>query len=215
MKGRFVQTAAPFVYVAMLGETSGTFALPRMSRIAAEAQDPAWLEAFRRGDRAVIEDCYRRYYDVVEAGVGSLLGIADRETIIHEVFFRLLTEPEMRMSFSGPSLGAWLASIARNRAVDLHRRARRESLVPSPLEVAPEVPDAGAHEDHVMRLLLERFRREHLTPEWAPVFETRFVRQMTQREAARYLGIRRTTLAYRELQLRRRFKAFMLSAEEP
>jgi DNA-binding XRE family transcriptional regulator len=38
---------------------------------------------------------------------------------------------------------------------------------------------------------------------------------MTQREAARHLGIRRTTLAYRELQLRRRFKAFMLATEEP
>ena len=206
---------APIVRVAMLGETSGTFALPPMSRAAAEAQDPAWLDAFRRGDRKVIEDCYRRYYGVVEAAIGSLLGIADRETVIHEVFFRLLTEEEMRASFAGPSLGAWLASIARNRAVDLHRRARRESLMPSPLEFSPEVPDAGAHDSHVMNLLLDRFRREHLTPEWAPVFEARFIQQMTQREAARHLGIRRTTLAYREMQLMRRFKAFMLSAEEP
>jgi RNA polymerase sigma-70 factor (ECF subfamily) len=199
----------------MLGATSDTLAPSLMSRVAAEAHDPAWLEAFRRGDRDIIEDCYRRYYDVVEAAIGSLLGMADRETVIHEVFFRLLTEKEMRASFSGPSLGSWLAMVGRNRAVDVHRRSRRESLVPSPLELAPEVPDAGAHEDHVMHLLLERFRSEHLTPEWAPVFETRFVRQMTQREAARHLGIRRTTLAYRELQLRRRFKAFMLSAEEP
>jgi RNA polymerase sigma-70 factor (ECF subfamily) len=186
-----------------------------MSSVPAEAQDPAWLEAFRRGDREVIEECYRRYYDVVESAIGSLLGVADRETVIHEVFLRLLSDGDMRSSFSGPSLGAWLASVARNRAIDLHRRARRESLVPSPLEVVGEVPEAATHEDHVMRLLLERFRRDHLTPEWAGVFEARFVRQMTQREAARHLGIQRTTLAYRELQLRRRFKAFMLSAEEP
>jgi RNA polymerase sigma-70 factor (ECF subfamily) len=199
----------------MLGETSGTFALPPMSRVAAEIEDSAWLEAFRRGDRDAIEECYRRYYGVVEAAIGTLLGFADRETIIHEVFFRLLTDKEMRASFSGPSLGAWLSAIARNRAIDLSRRARREALVPSPLEVIPEVPDAGSHDDHVMRLLIERFRREHLTPEWAPVFEARFIRQMTQREAASHLGIRRTTLAYRELQLRRRFKAFMLSTEDP
>jgi RNA polymerase sigma-70 factor (ECF subfamily) len=186
-----------------------------MIRVAAETEDSAWLEAFRRGDRDVIEQCYRRYYAVVEAAIGTILGIADRETVIHEVFFRLLAEEDMRSSFTGPSLGAWLSAIARNRAVDLSRRARREALVPSPLEVAPEVPGAGFHDDHVMRLLVERFRREHLTPEWAPIFETRFVRQMTQREAASHLGIRRTTLAYRELQLRRRFKAFMLATEEP
>jgi len=199
----------------MFGETSGTFVVPAMSPVPAENEDSAWLEAFRRGDREVIEQCYRRYYGVVEAAIGTLLGISDRETVIHEVFLRLLTEKEMRLSFTGPSLGAWLSAIARNRAIDLSRRSRREALVPNPLDVAPEVPDAGGHDDHVMRLLLERFRREHLTPEWAPVFETRFIRQMTQREAARFLGMRRTTLAYRELQLRRRFKAFMLEAEEP
>jgi RNA polymerase sigma-70 factor (ECF subfamily) len=186
-----------------------------MSRLAAEPEDSAWLEAFRRGDRDVIEACYRRYYPVVEAAIGSILGIADRETVIHEVFFRLLSEQEMRQSFTGPSLGAWLSAIARNRAVDLARRSRREALVPSPLDVAPEVPDPASHEDHVMRLLLDRFRREHLTPEWAPVFEARFIRQMTQREAAHHIGITRTTLAYRELQLRRKLKAFMLSTEEP
>jgi RNA polymerase sigma-70 factor (ECF subfamily) len=131
-----------------------------MSRVAVEIEDSAWLEAFRRGDRDAIEQCYRRYYGVVEAAIGTLLGIADRETVIHEVFLRLLTESEMRRSFSGPSLGAWLSAIARNRAVNLSRRARRESLFSSPLEITPEVPDAGAHDDHVMRLLLERFRRE-------------------------------------------------------
>jgi RNA polymerase sigma-70 factor (ECF subfamily) len=200
----------------MVCDASSTFALPPMTRNIPEIEDLAWLEAFRRGDRDVIEQCYRRYYAVVEAAIGGILGVADRETVIHEVFFRLLTEQEMRQSFSGRSLGAWLSAIARNRAVDLSRRSRRESLVASPLEIVPEAPtDAAAHEDQVLRLLIERFRREHLTPEWAPVFETRFVRQMTQREAARYLGMRRTTLAYRELQLRRRFKEFMLAAEEP
>jgi RNA polymerase sigma-70 factor (ECF subfamily) len=181
-----------------------------------EEDDDGWLEAFRRGDRDVIEQCYRRYYPVVQAAMGTMLGVADRETVVHDVFLRLLSEPAMRASFSGQSLGGWLAAIARNRAVDLSRRARREALMASPDEVVPEIPvDAGAHEDHVMRLLLDGFRREHLNPEWAPVFEARFVRQMTQREAARHLGIHRTTLAYRELQIRRRLKAFMLSAEEP
>jgi RNA polymerase sigma-70 factor (ECF subfamily) len=198
----------------MLGDVSSS-SMPPVVPVLSETDD-VWLDAFRRGDRAIIEQCYRQYYPVVEAAIGTLLGAADRETVVHEVFFRLLTDKGMRASFSGASLGAWLATVARNRAVDLNRRARWETLVSDPLDVAEtSLFEPGAHEQHVMRLLLDRFRREHLPAEWAPVFEVRFLRQMTQREAARYLGIRRTTLAYRELQLRRRLKAFMLAAEEP
>jgi RNA polymerase sigma-70 factor (ECF subfamily) len=185
-----------------------------MSRPLPEIQDDEWLAAFRRGDRPVLEQCYRDYYSVVESAIGTVLGVADRETVIHEVFFRLMSEPDMRQSFAGPSLGSWLSAIARNRAVDINRRLRRESLVPHALEGTEVAANEGADEDAVLRVLLERFRREHLTPEWAPVFDARFVRQMTQREAARHLGIRRTTLAYRELQLRRRFKRFMLESED-
>lgn len=197
----------------MAGQSSDTFPLG-MSRPYPQVEDDAWLQAFRRGDRDVLEQCYRQHYAVIESAIGTVLGIADRETVIHEVFFRLLTEPDMRLSFTGPSLGSWLATIARNRAVDISRRQRRESLVPDPVE-SPVVPEgnAASDDDAVLRVLLERFRTQHLTPEWAPVFETRFVRQMTQREAASHLGIRRTTLAYRELQLRRRFKAFMLEED--
>jgi RNA polymerase sigma-70 factor (ECF subfamily) len=176
------------------------------------AAQGAWLEGFRRGDRAVMEDCYRRYYRVVETAIGTLLGVADRETVIHEVFLRLLTERDMRESFTGPSLAAWLSSIARNRALDVSRRARRESLVPSPVEDRARGPEVGADEDSMLRLLLERFRRDHLPPEYAPVFETRFIGQMSQREAARSLGMRRTTLAYREHAVRRRLRRFMLEA---
>jgi RNA polymerase sigma-70 factor, ECF subfamily len=210
---RFVQPRPPRRLHVMQGEAGDTFAVP-MTRPLPEIQDHAWLEAFRRGDRPVMEECYRRYYSVVESAIGTVLGVADRETVIHEVFFRLLAEPDMRLSFEGPSLGAWLAAVARNRALDISRRLRRESLVPDPLDGTEAPANAAAEEDAVLRVLLENFRRLHVTPEWAPVFEARFVRQMTQREAARYLGIRRTTLAYRELQLRRRFKKFMLEAEE-
>jgi RNA polymerase sigma-70 factor (ECF subfamily) len=186
-----------------------------MTSFAQQEADGAWLEAFRRGDREVLAACYRRYYRVVEAAIGRLLGTADRETVIHEVFFRLISEPEMRMSFNGPSLGPWLAAVARNRAVDLSRRAQRESLVAEPPEASEASGGWGMDEDAILRVLLERFGREQLPPEWVPLFEARYLRQMTQREAARHLGIRRTTLAYREMQIRRRLKKFMLEEEQP
>jgi RNA polymerase sigma-70 factor (ECF subfamily) len=46
------------------------------------------------------------------------------------------------------------------------------------------------------------------------VFELRFLQQMTQHEAAHALGIRRTTLAYRELRIRRALRAFLLEEDD-
>jgi RNA polymerase sigma-70 factor (ECF subfamily) len=170
--------------------------------------DQAWLEAFRRGDARVMEACYRQHRDAVVASLGTLLGVADRETVVQEVFLRLLTEPEMRRGYRGPSLGAWLSAIARNRALDVARRGRREHLAPRPVEPTPW-SDGNTDEETGKRLLLERFRKRHLPPAWAPVFETRFIREMTQREAARHLGMRRTTLAYRERCLRHKLRELM------
>jgi RNA polymerase sigma-70 factor (ECF subfamily) len=187
----------------------------RRSRLLAASvgpEDPSWIDGFRRGDRQILADCYRSYYRVVETAIGGLLGAADRETVIHEVFFRLLSDGSMRESFTGASLGAWLSSIARNRALDVSRRARREVLF-TPMERADTEGEVRADEVAMMCLLLERFQREHVPPAWAPVFEARFLRDLSQREAARCLGMRRTTLAYRELALRRRLRRFMLAEE--
>ena len=63
-------------------------------------------------------------------------------------------------------------------------------------------------------LIIERFRNEHLPEKWVPVFEARFMLQLSQREAAAKLGMRRTTLAYQEQQIRKRLRRFLLQREE-
>jgi RNA polymerase sigma-70 factor (ECF subfamily) len=65
------------------------------------------------------------------------------------------------------------------------------------------------------KVLVERFRRDCLPQEWAGVFDARFLRQVPQREAARELGIRRTTLAYRELRIRRLLSRFLFRTKQP
>lgn len=168
----------------------------------------AWLERFHSGDLAVIEQCYREHFLTVERAVGSILSGADRETAIHEVFARLIAGAELRQSFRGGSFGAWLATVARNHALDLRRRLVRERGALSGVERArPAEWEEASH----ARLLVERFRRERLPPEWIGVFELRFLEQLPQREAARRLSIRRTTLAYRELRIRKLLKQFLLS----
>ena len=110
----------------------------------------------------------------------------------------------------GGDLGAWLAVVARNHAIDYVRRRGREapSGIDLPDGAAGYSPDLGRQSE--ARLLVERFAREVLPAEWRPVFEKRLLQSFSQAEAAAALGLSRTTLAYRELRIRLLLRKFLL-----
>jgi RNA polymerase sigma-70 factor (ECF subfamily) len=171
----------------------------------------AWLAAFHAGDRDVLEGCYRTHFQRVDLSVGKVLRGADKETVVQELFLQLLSNGELRRSFSGGAFAAWIATLARNRAIDFWRRYRRERG----LEEAPDdtaCPDAAAAIE--ARMLVAQFVRDELPAKWRGVFETRFLAELDQRSAARRLGISRTTLAYREIQVRRLLKRFLFRRGE-
>jgi RNA polymerase sigma-70 factor (ECF subfamily) len=176
-----------------------------------------WLSGFHSGDRAVLEQCYRDHYRTVAAAASRLLSSVDAETVTHEVFYRLLSDAEMRASFRGGSLAGWLVRVTTNSAIDHLRRARRER--PSELEehAGPASNRAAARleEELEAKWLVARFRRECLPPEWVGVFETRFLRQLPQRQAAKELGMHRTTLVYQEQRIRDLLEKFLLGASKP
>jgi RNA polymerase sigma-70 factor (ECF subfamily) len=148
----------------------------------------------------------------VSRSVALLTSAADRETAIHEIFLRLLTRPSLRASFQGGDLGAWLMAVAHNHAVDFARLRRRE--VPADCAgAAAAAAGLGVESDasHVeARIMVERFRSEVLPQKWQGVFEARFIRQLTQEQAAASLGLLRTTLAYQESRIRRLLRRFFL-----
>jgi RNA polymerase sigma-70 factor (ECF subfamily) len=175
-----------------------------------------WLRRFHAGQRSVLEECYREHFSTVDGAVGQILSGADRETVVHEVFYRLLSDPRMRAGFKGGSLGAWMNTVARNHALNYLRRNRRERPVdPGVAEKIASGESNPLHRATEARLLIERFRSQALPEKWAPVFEARFIRQLSQREAARELGMRRTTLAYQEGRIRALLKRFVSRMEEP
>jgi RNA polymerase sigma-70 factor (ECF subfamily) len=178
---------------------------------ASTISDPAddWLARFHAGDRGVLERVYADHFAVVEAAIASLLEDVDRETVIHDVFASLLARAEVRESFRGGSLVAWLCQIAKNRAIDLLRRREREARAIARLSDAVPEPPIGEDVRVEARRALAAFRAE-LPPAWLAVFDACFVRQLSQREAGRELGLARTTLAYRSIQIRRRLRAFIL-----
>lgn len=172
----------------------------------------AWLQRFHAGDRGTFAQCYREHFTTVDRAIGSILSGADRETAIHEVFARLWSSAELRQQFRGGSFASWVATVARNQALDVRRRLGRE--VRTGVDEAPA--RSGDWEQAAeARLLVAQFRHEHLPPAWEGVFELRFLQQLPQREAAARLSIHRTTLAYRELRIRRLLKHFLLNNEAP
>jgi RNA polymerase sigma-70 factor (ECF subfamily) len=168
-----------------------------------------WVASFHAGDRDVLERCYRDHYPAVVAIVGRLLRGADAETVTHEVFYRLLSNPRLRENFQGGNFNAWLGQVATNAARDYLRRYRREQ---------PESPDGapagdappGPAEEVDAKMAIDRFRRERLPPDLTAVFEARFYRQLSQREAAGELGMPRSTLVYQEERIRSLLKDFLL-----
>jgi RNA polymerase sigma-70 factor, ECF subfamily len=177
-----------------------------------------WLVAFHAGDRAVVAQCYREHHKQVAAAVGRLLSTADSETVTHEVFYRLLSDAQLRANFQGGNFSAWITRVATHGAIDYLRRYRREqSEISGASETELDARAAARRVDDELhaKVLVERFCRDCLPPEWAGVFDARFRRQLTQRQAAKELGIRRTTLAYRELRIRRLLTQFLIRAEHP
>jgi RNA polymerase sigma-70 factor (ECF subfamily) len=179
--------------------------------VEAPGAGPNWLERFHAGDRAVLDDVYRRHLDAVRRSAAGVLGGADLETVVHEVFFKVMSNQDLRMAFHGGDLAAWLVVVARHHAIDYARRRGREE--PAGLEVAAAAgapPPDGFASRADAALVIQKFCCDRLPPKWRPVFEARFLHHLTQTEAAAALRMNRTTLVYQELRIRRLLRSFLL-----
>jgi RNA polymerase sigma-70 factor (ECF subfamily) len=177
------------------------------------AQQDAWLRAFHAGERACLEGCYRDYLDTVDRAVGGVVAGADRETLVHEVFFRLLSDASLRQSFTGGTFASWLRVVARNQAIDYARRRRLEVRFTDDTGGATPADPSSLEAQLDVRWTLERFRERCLPAKWRAVFDARFLAQHDQPTAARTIGMSRTTLAYQEYRIRRLLRRFVLRGE--
>ncbi len=89
--------------------------------------DLGLIAAIRSGDQGAIALLYDRYSSTVYSVALRILGEAgSAEDVLQEVFIGLWRSPGIFDSTRG-NLGAWLAVIARNRAIDVLRKRRPES----------------------------------------------------------------------------------------
>ena len=92
------------------------------------------------GDQSALAELYDRYSSVVYAVALRVLGdTGAAEDVLQEVFLQFWRNPGAFDAARG-SLGAWLAVITRNRAIDSLRRRRPETDIEDVIvSVAPDL----------------------------------------------------------------------------
>jgi RNA polymerase sigma-70 factor, ECF subfamily len=102
--------------------------------------DLATVMALKSGDQGAMAVLYDRYSSVVYAVALRVLGeAAAAEDVLQEVFLQLWRNPGAFDAARG-SLGAWLAVITRNRAIDSLRKRRPETDIEDcVVSVAPDL----------------------------------------------------------------------------
>src|SRR5450631_1189597 len=90
----------------------------------AQLGDAQLLERVRAGDQLAMTEIFDRYGRMVYSVALRVLGDQGHaEDVMQEVLFKVWREPQPFLEGRG-SLGAWLAVMARNRAIDSLRRRR-------------------------------------------------------------------------------------------
>lgn len=91
-----------------------------------QVTDSMLISRIRGGDEDALAALHDRYAQVVYSVALRVLGdTTQAEDILQEIFLQLWRKPETFDSNRG-SLGAWLAVIARHRAIDQLRKRRSE-----------------------------------------------------------------------------------------
>jgi RNA polymerase sigma-70 factor (ECF subfamily) len=88
------------------------------------AKDELLLDRVRSNDQGAMADIFDRYGSLVySVSLRVLKDPGQAEDVMQEIFFQLWKNPNTFVQGRG-SLGAWLAVVARNRAIDVLRRRK-------------------------------------------------------------------------------------------
>jgi RNA polymerase sigma-70 factor (ECF subfamily) len=114
------------------------------ARASADPEDAALVSAARDGDRDAFGRLYERYARLVHGVLLARVPPADAADLVQDVF--VLAMRRLSTLRDVGAFGAWIASIARHRAMDYHRRAREE-------ELSDDVPGSPHPEGEAMTVL--------------------------------------------------------------
>src|SRR5437868_1754159 len=148
--------------------------------------DATLMTRIRNGDQAALGELYDRYSQVVYSVALRVLGdTTQAEDILQDIFMQIWRNPSSFDASRG-SLAAWLAVIARHRAIDYLRRRRPET------DIEEVIVSVDTHLDQVTdrNLTLNRVRTvvETLPAEQRKPLEMAFFEGLTHAEIAAKTG---------------------------
>jgi RNA polymerase sigma-70 factor (ECF subfamily) len=190
---------------------------PRAAMTPLFPEDAALLRRFRQGERDALERVYWAYVDRIEGVVRHGFFLIQKEglriegaradevaDLVQETFARAFSE-RARLAYDGVrEYGPFLITITRNLLVDRARKLGRELSFEQLGEdrddtEAPE-PEATWADEATMKVVREYLAT--LPDELRRVHEQRYVRSLSQEQAARALGISRQQIRTLEKRLR-------------
>lgn len=152
----------------------------------AAVHDAALIARVRSGDTHAMTAVYDRYAPIVYAVALRVLGdTAAAEDVMQEIFMQLWRKPQ---SFDGSrgSMGAWLAVIARHRAIDALRRRKPET----DMDDVVLASGVDLESETARNTLVARVRQliPSLSPEQQRALQMAFFEGMTHAEIAAKTG---------------------------
>lgn len=169
------------------------------------------VERLQRGDRGAFATLYRWYGDPIYRAVLVRLPVPElAEDVLRETF-RTCLEKIATFTWQGRSIWFWLHRIAVNKAMDAHRRHKRDQHLADRVQAEPAgvvvadatEPDRGLEVDDTAREVQVSLSR--LNPRYADVLRMRLLEERSREDCAAEMGI---TLANLDVLLHRACKAF-------
>ncbi len=145
---------------------------------APPGHDPALVEAARGGDRAAFGLLYERYGSMVHGVLVARVPYDEVDDLVQDVFLAALER--LRTLRDTGAFAGWLAAIARNRAIDYHRRAPATSALPDDAAARDGLAAEAREVLAIIRSLPEAYRE---------TLALRLVEGMTGPEIAERTGL--------------------------
>jgi RNA polymerase sigma-70 factor (ECF subfamily) len=121
-----------------------------------ERDSASLVVSAQQGDRAAFAGLHARYARMVHAILVTRVPLADADDLVQDVFVTAMTRiGDLR---DGGAFGAWIAQIARNRAVDFHRSKKETEDLPEALAARSGRPAEAAQALAAIRALPEAYR---------------------------------------------------------